>query len=167
MSYWDKEKHQPRSKQVFIGKLDPATEEFIPSKRTIPALTQETECKGKVTATIVGPLLILDAFVHRLGIDRILNAALPEYAAQILSMAYYLACQGGPLSQCEAWTRTHEHPASTALASQRISEILGAITTAAKQGFFSLWMNKILEDEYLCYDITSISSYSAFNDSIR
>ena len=167
VSYWDKEKHQSRSKQVCIGKLDPATGEFIPSKRTIPALTQETECKGKVTATIVGPSLILDAFVHRLGIDRILKAALPEYAAQILSMAYYLACQGGPLRQCEAWTRTHEHPASTALSSQRISEILGAITTAAKQGFFSLWMNKILEDEYLCYDITSISSYSAFNDYIR
>jgi hypothetical protein len=32
-SVWDKEKKQPRNRQVCIGKLDPDTGEFIPSKR--------------------------------------------------------------------------------------------------------------------------------------
>lgn len=31
--YWDKEKKQARSKRVCIGKLDPKTGTFIPSKR--------------------------------------------------------------------------------------------------------------------------------------
>jgi transposase len=28
-------------------------------------------------------------------------------------------------------------------------------------------MKKVLEDDYLCYDITSISSYSEFNEFIK
>ncbi|MDZ4043221.1 MAG: hypothetical protein U1D96_06985 [Eubacteriales bacterium] len=36
VSVWDKEKQQPRNKQVCIGKLDPKTGEFIPSKRLNP-----------------------------------------------------------------------------------------------------------------------------------
>lgn len=30
-SYWDKEKKQPRSKQVLIGKLNPATGKVVPT----------------------------------------------------------------------------------------------------------------------------------------
>ena len=39
--------------------------------------------------------------------------------------------------------------------SQRMSEILGKTTTGEKQTFMSAWMDKILEDDFLCYDITS------------
>jgi len=167
VSRWDKEKQQARSTQVCIGKIDPTTGAFIPSKRITQSVVQDKEPLGTATATIVGPSLILDEMSKRLGVARLLKAAFPECSAQILTMVYYLACQGGPLSQCESWTKTHEHPAIKPLTSQRISEILGSISTGAKQSFLSSWMDKILEDEYLCYDITSISSYSAFNDYIR
>lgn len=33
ISYWDKEKQQPRSKRKYIGKVDPVTKEIIPSKK--------------------------------------------------------------------------------------------------------------------------------------
>lgn len=167
ISYWDKEKKQPRSRQVCIGKLDKQTGAFIPSKRGLPREASQDEPVGTATATIVGPSLILDELSKRLGLGRLLKAAIPEYASPILTMAYYLACQGGPLSQCESWTKTHEQPAGTPLTSQRISEILGSISTKAKQAFFASWMEKVLEDDYLCYDITSISSYSALNEYIR
>lgn len=36
VSRWDKEKKQARNKQVCIGKLDPVSGEFIPSKRLGP-----------------------------------------------------------------------------------------------------------------------------------
>lgn len=36
VSFWDKEKKQPRNKQVCIGKLDPKTGDFILSKRLAP-----------------------------------------------------------------------------------------------------------------------------------
>jgi transposase len=165
VSRWDKEKQQARSTQVCIGKIDPATGEFIPSKRITQTVPNVKDCTA--TATIVGPSLILDEVSRQLGLPKLLKAAFPEYAPSILTMAYYLVCQGGPLSQCESWTKTHEHPGIKPLTSQRISEILGTISTGSKQSFLSSWMETILEDDYLCYDITSISSYSALNEYIR
>ncbi len=50
-SVWDKEKKQPRNKQVCIGKLDPKTGEFIPSKRLNPE--QAAARDPAVTATSV------------------------------------------------------------------------------------------------------------------
>jgi transposase len=167
VSYWDKEKQQARSRQVCIGKIDAATGTLIPSKRLSAPVIANQEGLTTAIATIVGPSLILDELSKRLGVAKLLKKAFPEHHAQILTMAYYLACQGGPLSQCEAWTKTHEHPTKKPLTSQRISEILSAISTSEKQSFLSSWMNTILEDEFLCYDITSISSYSEFNDYIR
>lgn len=32
ISYWDKEKQQPRSKRKYLGKVDPETGEIIPSR---------------------------------------------------------------------------------------------------------------------------------------
>ena len=167
VSRWDKEKKQARSTQVCIGKLDKETGTFIPSKRSTQSTIQENELARTATATIVGPSLILDALSKRLGLSKLLKASFPEYYQQILTMAYYLACQGGPLCQCESWTKTHEQPAAKPLTSQRISEILESISTGATQAFLSSWMDKVLEDDYLCYDITSISSYSACNEYIR
>jgi transposase len=167
VSRWDKEKQQARSTQVCIGKLDKETGAFIPSKRRTQLAIQDKEFIRTATAIIVGPSLILDELSKRIGIAKLLKATIPEYATQILTMAYYLACQGGPLSQCEAWTKAHESPSIKPLASQRISEILGSISIGAKQAFLASWMDKVLEDDYLCYDITSISSYSAFNEYIR
>ena len=173
VSYWDKEKQQARSKQVCIGKIDPLTGELIPSRRlqsepfeASVAAKQETG-PSTATAAVVGPSLILDVLSKRLGIAKILKSVFPEFHAQILTMAYYLAAHGGPLSQCVSWTKTHEHPSGTPLESQRISEILGKISTDGKQTFMSAWMDKVLEGDFLCYDITSISSYSELNEYIR
>lgn len=170
VSYWDKEKQQARSNQVCIGKIDPVTGELIPSKR-LQAKTTEVAVPESgpsiATAAVVGPSLILDTVSERLGIAKIMKSVFPEFHGQILTMAYYLAAHGGPLSQCVSWTRTHEHPAGQPLESQRISEILGKISTGGKQTFMSAWMDRILEDEFLCYDITSISSYSELNEYIR
>lgn len=172
VSYWDKEKQQARSKQVCIGKIDPITGDLIPSRRlqlatSVAAVQEKAPPSSFATAAIVGPSLILDILTERLGLEKILKSVFPEFHRQILTMAYYLAAHGGPLSQCVSWTKTHEHPSSTPLESQRISEILGMITTGKKQTFMSAWMDRILEDDFLCYDITSISSYSVLNEYIR
>jgi transposase len=82
-------------------------------------------------------------------------------------MAYYLTSQGGPLSYCETWSKSHGHTLGESLASQRINEVLFSISVDGKQTFFSKWMNKVLEEDYLCYDITFISSYSELNEYIK
>ena len=156
VSYWDKEKQQARSKQVCIGKLDPVTGELIPSRRLqaesfAPSVTaKQDELPLTAAVAVVGPSLILDVLSKRLGIAKILKSVFPEFHAQILTIAYYLAAHGGPLSQCVSWTKTHEHPSGKPLESQRISEILGNVSTDGKQAFLAAWMDKVLEDDFLC-----------------
>src|SRR3990167_7641282 len=121
-SYWNKEKKQPRSKQVCIGKLD---------------------------------------------LEKLLKSCFPKSYQQIQIMAYYLVAYGGALSRCEVWSKNHVPELTSSLTSQRISELLCSITLNDKHKFCTQWMDKIISDDYLCYDITSISSYAESNQFIR
>ena len=132
VSYWDKEKRQARSKQICIGKLDPDTGDLIPSRRlqavapVSSAATAAQEAGPSVaTAAIVGPSLILDALSNRLGLAKIIKSVFPEFHGQILTMAYYLAAHGSPLSQCASWTRTHGHPRALLLRASASARFLG------------------------------------------
>lgn len=166
-SYWDKEKKQARNKQRCIGKLDPVSREFVPSKRLTPEQVAVRDPAVTASAEIVGPFIILDNITEQLGLRNLLKTCFPQHHREILMMAYYLTSTGGPLSHCETWCKSHEHSLAESLASQRISEILHTISIDEKQTFLSKWMNKILEEDYLCYDITSISSYSELNEYIK
>ena len=42
ISYWDKEKQQPRSKRKYIGKVDPVTKEIIPSQKNSKQESEKT-----------------------------------------------------------------------------------------------------------------------------
>ncbi|RJX26963.1 MAG: IS1634 family transposase [Dethiobacter sp.] len=164
---WDKEKKQPRNKQVCIGKLDPETGEFIPSKRLDPEQAAARDPAVTATTRIVGPALLLDTITTELGLDKVLKACFPKAYQQILCMAYYLTMRGDPLSHCEAWSKSHAHPYNSTLTSQRISEILKSLNNDGQQTFFAKWGKKVLENDYLCYDITSVSSYGELNEYVK
>ncbi len=65
-----------------------------------------------------------------------------------------------PMSRFSKWSRTHVHPFSKDIPSQRSSELFDSIDEDAKQNFFVLQGQRRLEEEFLAYDTTSISSYS-------
>ena len=119
------------------------------------------------TARIVGPSLLLDSIDTELGLGKILKSCYPETYQQILCMAYFLTMRGGALSHCETWSKSHAHPYHHTLTSQRISEILRSLSFAEQQTFFTKWGKKVLENDYLCYDITSVSSYGELNEYVK
>ncbi len=166
-SYWDKEKQQARNKQVCIGKLDPKTKKLIPSKRL--AAKQDAVPDPRVTASakVIGPSILLDAISNELGLKKLLKSCFPKDHLPIMSMAYYLVTQGNALSRSETWSKSHAHPATATLTSQRISELLSRITIDHKQTFLKGWMEKVLKKDCLFYDIMSISSYSELNEYVK
>ena len=166
-SFWDKEKKQARNRQVCIGKLDPITNEFIPSKKRAKEDLILEDPNVTTSVKVIGPSLILDHITNKLGIRKLLKKCFPKDCDRILSMVYYLTSCGDALCNCVSWCKTHKHPSNASLDSQRITEILRLITTNAKQTFFSSWIDKVLEEEYVCYDITSISSYSKTNEYVK
>src|SRR5271155_4077656 len=167
ISFRDKEKKLPRNKRICIGKLDPVSGELIASKRLTPEQAAVRDPAVTASAEVVGPSIILDAITETLGLGKLLKSCFPNDYRQIQAMAYYLSSHGGPLSHCGTWCKSHVHFIGDSLNSQRISEILNAIGIDGKQTFLGRWMDKVLEEDYLCYDITSISSYSELNEYIK
>ena len=167
VSAYNKDIKQSRNKQVCIGKIDPATGTFIPSKRLNPQQAAVRDPAVTASVQIIGPVAVLNEFSKRTGLANLLKSCFPDTQSQIQAMANYLAIQGGALSHCSSWAKSHEPDLAASLTSQRISEILSSIGTDAKQTFLAQWMKKTLEDDYICYDITSISSYSELNEYIK
>lgn len=163
-SYWDKEKNQARNSRTCIGKLDPDSEEIIYNKRYLERCSDKSAGRPASLThqrLFCGATHLLDKIGTQLGIDSDLKACFGDSYRQILSMAYYLILEDKtPMSRFGKWARTHEHPYAKEIPSQRSSEIFASITEDAKQRFFSMQSKRRLEEEYLAYDTTSISSYS-------
>ena len=162
--YWDKEKQQSRNHRVCIGKLDPVTGEFVPSKRntdvtaaTHPGPVPVVEC----SRLFHGATWLFDAIGEKLGITEDLERCFPNTYRQILSLAYYLILEDrNPMSRFSRWALTHTHPFGADIPSQRSSELFGSISEDSKQNFFQFQSSRRRESEFLAYDTTSISSYS-------
>jgi transposase len=166
-NYWDKGKQQSRNKQVCIGKLDPITGEFIPSKRLGDHGAASLNSEVTASTIITGPALILRRIDQSIGLSKVLKKASPENWDSILALAWYIVCTGKALAQADVWSRQHEVPTDKNLDSQRISELLSELSEDERQSFFKIWGKKVASQDYLCYDITSISSYAEANEYVR
>ena len=166
-SYWDKEKKAPRNKQVCLGRLDEATGEIKPSKRRNSSSTLPIEVKPNATTLVVGPTALLDHIATDIGLKNILRDCFPKKWLQILSLAYFLVQKGLPLSRCETWSISHNHPHGNEIKSQRVSELLQDLTSSGQYDFFRAWMHHLAEKDCFYYDITSVSSYSEQNEYVR
>jgi len=165
-SYWDKTKKAPRNRQRLIGSLDPVSGAFIPRKPK-PAPGEKAMAGVTAQCHVVGPALLLEKLTADLELATLLRKCFPNDAERILCAVYFIVQKGLPLSHCETWCVNHRHPHEGILSSQEISKLLDVITEADRQRFFSFWLKKISGREYLCYDITSVSSYSEGNEYIK
>jgi transposase len=174
-AYWDKEKKQSRAKRTLIGKLDPVTNEVVPTdgrgrsktknvSRTDPNKTESTEQPIPLPVTkrsFFGATHLLDVIGEKIGIKEDLQNCFPKTWQQILSIVYYSILEDkSPLYRFEKWHHLHQHPYGQNITSQRSSELFSSITENQKQMFFKRQGERRLEKEYWAYDITTISSYS-------
>ena len=174
VSYWDKEKKQPRSKRTYLGRVDDETGEIVPTKgyrsknRTekIQDKDEKTTKRGPVpteesTRKFFGATYLLDSIGEQIGITKDLKACFPDTYKQILSIAYYLILEPeSPLYRFEKWGLLHKHPYGKNITSERSTSIFTGITEEAKNHFFKLQGGRRSEKEHFAYDTTSISSHS-------
>ena len=171
VSYWDREKQQPRSKRKLIGKLDLVTGEIVPTDgrgkhRSQQRNDNKPAKRGPVPVThterlFYGATYLFDQIGSVTGVTADLKACFPSTYKQILSIAYYLILEDqNPLFRFKKWAKLHRHPYGEDIPSQRSSELFQSITEEAKMQFFRLQGKRRVEKEYWAYDSTSISSYS-------
>ena len=170
ISYWDKEKKQPRSKRTLIGRLDPQTGEVVPTdgrgKRRGQKNLDNPAKRGPVPVTqterlFFGATYLFDQIGVVTGVSADLKSCFPHTYKQILSIAYYLILEDqNPLFRFKKWAMLHKHPFGKDIPSQRSTELFQSITEEAKMQFFRLQGKRRVEKEFWAYDSTSISSYS-------
>jgi transposase len=166
--YWDKEKKAPRNRQVCLGRLDETTGEVIPSVRKIRTEKRAASVPEVTASTkVYGPHLLLAKLANDTGLTAALKKCFPEFHDEILSLAFFITQKGLPLSRSEAWSVSHQHPYCNPISSQAVSRLLQHITENDRQHFLSLWVKRLSENDLLCYDITSISSYASGNEYVR
>ena len=161
-SYWDKKKKAPRTRQKYLGKLDPETGKLIP-KREVPE--QPEDFKPKVQT--VGPYLLFEKLAETTGLASTLKRAFPAEWQEVLTLSYFICHQGHAFSHCESWSKDHKIPSDMNFTSQNISRLMGKITDESREKFLKLWGERFSEKEMLCYDITSVSSYAKAMDYVR
>ena len=174
VSYWDKEKKQPRSKRTLIGRLDRTTGEIVPTdgrgKRRTQKEADPVVRKGPVPVArndrlFFGATYLLDQIGEVTGLTADLKTCFPDTYKQIQSIAYYLVLEDqNPLFRFKKWAAIHRHPYGKDIPSQRSTEIFQSVTEEAKMHFFRLQGKRRVEKEYWAYDSTSISSRS---DTLR
>ena len=168
--YWDKEKKQSRSKRVCIGKVDPETNDIIPtrgrakkgeSKRQKPKSTPAGVPFTETRHLYYGATYLLEQFSNDIGLTKDLKQCFPDDYKQLMSIAFYLILEdNNPLYRFEKWHLTHKHPYGEDISSLRSTELFSRITDDQVNEFFRLQGRRRVEDEYWAYDSTSISSYS-------
>jgi len=164
-SYWDKEKRAPRNKQVCLGRFNEETGELTPSKkRAGKAGADGPEPGFRANTRVYGPYLLLTKLADEIGLTKMLRKSLPDLHEEILSLVFFIVQKGLALSRCEMWSENHQHPWGQPISSQQVSEMLKAVSENNRQHFLSLWLGHLLENELLCYDITSVSSYATANE---
>ncbi|MCP4680791.1 MAG: IS1634 family transposase [Desulfobacterales bacterium] len=173
VSYWDKEKQQSRAKRKCIGKVDPETQQIVPTRgKKKPSPKGKTK-PGPVSITqysrsFYGATYLFDRIGEATGVREDLKTCFPDTYRQILSIAYYLILEDrNPLSRFPHWAGFHQHPHGEAISSQRSSELFASVTEEARQQFFRRQGKRRADKEYLAYDSTSISSYSKCLRQVR
>ena len=164
---WDANKKYGTHKREYIGKM--VDSQFVPSKKYQLQMQLELASPKKrgPVATVTsdrsfyGTTYLFDAISEKLGVAADLKKCFPDFYQQILSIAYFLILEDrNPLSRFPRWAASHKHPFGQNIPSQRSSELFGLIGEDARQKFFLLQVDRRLEQEFLAYDTTSISSYS-------
>jgi len=168
-----RENGKVKNKRRIVGKVDPVTGEHIFKPEYIeekginsfdsPVHKQRVYSvndikKSKVTE--YGVFFLLDEISKQIGLVDVLANTIPAAYKEILNLAFFIVASGEPALYCEDWLYKSEHYPGKALSSQRISELLLALTPGERNAFFESWSDHRRENEYIALDITSISTYS-------
>jgi transposase len=159
VGYWDKQKQQARQKRVCLGKKDPKTGKLIPSRMQ----RSPRACRD------YGVYYLLKTIAEKIGLTHLLQGNFPELWQRILTCAFYEVSEKRPLYLCESWTESTQTDNKEVLSSQRISELLKEIGAQEQKrlAFSRSWAKHRAEQEYIAFDLTSISSYSQLVEAVE
>ncbi len=171
---------KPRNKRHPIGKIDPITgkavykpeylERMAGEGKPAPLVEQSAFSLDDIRRSKIkehGAFYLLHQVAEKIGLLGTLQKSIPQHWKKIFVLSSYLVVTSDPFLYCEQWVADTECFPVGSMSSQRISDLLQAVSPEERQGFYQAWCQLRSEQEYLALDITSISSYSQLIDDVE
>ena len=153
-------KGQPTSDRVAIGKLDEASGRLIPNRNYYELFEKKPEVSTPEYVRSCGTYTVFSGVARKLGIEKLLEKHFPDKAKEILTVAHYMLCEGNVMYYLEDWQDGNVSYSKDSLSGAEVSRVFSRIGEKERLSFFSDWMKQRYSNEYIAYDVTSVSTYS-------
>ena len=162
------DKGKPTSDEVSIGKKDQETGMLIPNRRYFELYQEDNvegyEKKDSLVVTKVGSfgtVYTLMNIAEAIGLQKVLEKCFPMTWCNILYAAFYMICYGNVMMYIEDWFDETDQLLVDRIDDQQCSRMFASITFGERIDFFKTWVKFRTENEYIVYDVTSVSTYSS------
>ncbi len=153
------EKGQPTCDRSSIGRLDEETGKLIPNRNYYEIYLKKPE-PPKNGVYEYGVYDVFEKICNKLGIKKLLKKYFPENYSEMLTVAQYMLSEGNVMYYLSDYTETHRTELKGILSDEKCSKMFSSLRREDMLLFFREWMKHKKADEYVAYDVTSISSYS-------
>ena len=175
-------KHRkPTSDQVVIGRFDEATGKLIPNsryfdffpenkplnfqtiietkKRKPPRKFSISELQESTYKSYGIPLAMM-SISKQTGLFDVLQKCFPDRWDSLLATAFYMVSQGNVMMYISDWFSETKVDFTMPLRDGDCSNLFESITDTDQEVFFTEWVGLHGKQEYVTYDVTSLSTYS-------
>jgi hypothetical protein len=160
--YFRNEEGKARNRSVSIGKFDETTGKMLPNANYFERYRVEPTLSGSVRMDYGYAYLVLKA-CRDTGLLKCLEDAFGAAAAMdIVVIAAYIVREGNAMDGIDDWQERNCFPNyRKQLNSQAVSKCFASYAYNRRESFFRRWIETALTGGTVCYDVTSVSSYSA------
>jgi transposase len=159
-SFFRNEKGKPRNTAKIIGKFDAGSGKMYPNSNYFELFNVHPAFPD-VSVWDYGYSYLVQKCARDIGLSDCLEQALGELTTDIIVMAAYIIREGNAMDGIDDWQRRNYFSGfRELLTSQRTSRMFANITFERRLKFFKSWVKTALTGGSVCYDVTSISSYS-------
>ena len=157
----------PRNKAKAIGKFDPESGKMYPNNNYYDIYNLDPSFPD-ISVWDYGYSYLVLKVCRDSGLFDCLSRTFGERAMDIVIMAAYMIREGNSMDGIDDWQQRNYFPGVNHLiTSQTSSKKFEAISIIEQNEFFKRWVKMAIGSGSVCYDVTSISSYSQGMASIE
>lgn len=158
--YFRNAEGKPRNRATLIGKIDKKTGKMAPNSNYYELFKVSPGLPDAAVWDYGYSYLALKC-CNDMGLTACLNEVFGARAMDIIATAAYIVREGSSMDAIDDWLdRTLVPGYFKSLNSQSTSRLFESLSPSTTHEFFKKWVAVARTDENVCYDVTSISSYS-------
>ena len=157
------DKGQPTNSRRLIGRLDTTGNKLVPNDHYYELYDagMEMEFTPMLERVVsAGPPLLVEHILSRLGVKSLLEDAIgSSRTTAVMTAAAYMVCEGNVFEHVSDWCE-RSMLGGQVLSPQQASCLFASLTHSKRMSFFQKWVSANTRQDYIAYDVTSLSSYA-------